>query len=387
MGIYHLMGLGRAPGAITGPISYLANRYSRWNEEDKLFFSGSGESARFKINENIIKKLKNENQPKDIIQKIEKLISSNVYKEDELKDNLSKEGIPEKIIQQIVNHADMKMGDIQAIVFFSTKELYEGKEKNTNSFNYILNSYGKYDGYNNQVETKESVKTVLQKLLQHELKKFNSNRNEIDIYWIEIDRRDFNQVFDRVVQVILSLSSVGGQGKEIWCNLTGGTNVINYSLQLASTITGEIARLYYVQATNHEFAERCIRYHIEDESKLKYWIEIPIFPIALSPVEQEIIRILEREQIIEKGKLYNLLRSSATIDSPDTLEKNYLTPMWKQGFIKDEDELYFLSRRWEEIKGPIKVMEEQKEFFHKEKISINQLMGKVDWITKEVINF
>lgn len=31
MGTYHLMGLGRSPGAVIGPLTYLAHRYQRWN--------------------------------------------------------------------------------------------------------------------------------------------------------------------------------------------------------------------------------------------------------------------------------------------------------------------------------------------------------------------
>lgn len=41
MGIYHFMGLGRSPGAVTAAISYLADRYER----DAAFFATSGEFA------------------------------------------------------------------------------------------------------------------------------------------------------------------------------------------------------------------------------------------------------------------------------------------------------------------------------------------------------
>jgi hypothetical protein len=43
MGVYHLMGLGRSPGAVTGAISYLAHRYERWDNSDRDFFGRSGE--------------------------------------------------------------------------------------------------------------------------------------------------------------------------------------------------------------------------------------------------------------------------------------------------------------------------------------------------------
>lgn len=43
MGVYHLMGLGLSPGTVTGPLSYLARRYTRWSPDDERFFGRSGE--------------------------------------------------------------------------------------------------------------------------------------------------------------------------------------------------------------------------------------------------------------------------------------------------------------------------------------------------------
>jgi len=43
MGIYHLMGRGRSPGPVIGPLTCLAHRYNRWNADDRRFFARSGE--------------------------------------------------------------------------------------------------------------------------------------------------------------------------------------------------------------------------------------------------------------------------------------------------------------------------------------------------------
>ncbi len=43
MGVYHLMGLGRSPGTVIGPLTYLAHRYQRWNADDQRFFARPGE--------------------------------------------------------------------------------------------------------------------------------------------------------------------------------------------------------------------------------------------------------------------------------------------------------------------------------------------------------
>lgn len=390
MGVYHFMGLGRAPGAITGPISYLANRYSRWNNTDKDFFSGSGESARFRVNESIIKKLKGKDIPKNIISKLEGLTFNKAYKEEDF-ENLIKTTLQidnEFYRNIILECSDMKMGDVQAIVFFSTKELYEGIDKKFLCFDYILNTFGKYDNYQNLIKPENSVKNVLLNLLPSELSNFNNDRKTVDLYWIEIDRRDFKQVFDRVIEIVLAFSSVGGQGKEIWCNLTGGTNIINYSLQLASVFTGDIARLYYVQSTNEEYADKCIRYHIENENVFPYWIEIPIFPTALNPIEERIIQVIEEKQLIHTGELFNILNSEyyTIIPNSQSLMDNYLKPLWKQGFIKDEgDDCYSLSKRWREVKKPLEDIKKKKEIFKKEKTNIEDLIKKYDWIKKDKI--
>ncbi len=53
MGVYHLMGLGLSPGVVIGPITYLAHRYQRWNEDDQRFFDLSGEVKQRKKGEKV----------------------------------------------------------------------------------------------------------------------------------------------------------------------------------------------------------------------------------------------------------------------------------------------------------------------------------------------
>ncbi|MCB1158749.1 MAG: hypothetical protein KDK45_14710 [Leptospiraceae bacterium] len=219
LGVYHFMGLGRAPGAVTGPISYIAHRYKRWNEEDKLFFSDSGESARFRINDEILRKLKNENLPKNILVKLETLKNQKALTEKVFLEKLSSLSIKDKSqIESILEKSDMKAGDIQAIILISTKEIFEGKEINNgkekiiNCFDYVLNSPGNYDNFNPPTKTELSVKEELEKLLIAEFASFESGKEEIPIFWVEVDRRNFNQVFERISEIILALANIGGQG-------------------------------------------------------------------------------------------------------------------------------------------------------------------------------
>jgi len=83
MGIYHLMGLGRSPGTVIGPLTYLAHRYNRWNADDRRFFARSGEVRQRQVGE--------------------------------------------------------KVGDVQALVLFTTPEVLSGQVK---AFSYVDNSPG-----------------------------------------------------------------------------------------------------------------------------------------------------------------------------------------------------------------------------------------------------
>lgn len=83
-----------------------------------------------------------------------------------------------------------------------------------------------------------------------------------------------------MIQVVAALASVGGQGKEMWINLTGGNNVINFALQLAATLSGAVSQLYYVQAENPD-AEKCVRFTAENG----YWVDLPIMPLTLGALK------------------------------------------------------------------------------------------------------
>ncbi|GAB4532391.1 MAG: hypothetical protein Kow0063_12910 [Anaerolineae bacterium] len=49
----------------------------------------------------------------------------------------------------------------------------------------------------------------------------------------------------------------------MWVNLTGGNNVINTALELVAMLSGEVVRLYCVQAENQD-AGKCVRFTAEN---------------------------------------------------------------------------------------------------------------------------
>ncbi|MFN3929728.1 MAG: hypothetical protein ACK4OK_08865, partial [Thermoflexus sp.] len=144
MGVYHLMGLGRSPGVVIGPLTYLAHRYQRWNEEDQRFFARSGE------------------------------------------------------VRQ--RAAGQKVGDIQALVLFTTREVLSG-EKSTSP--YINNPAGR-KANGPQCEG-GPMREILRDLLRQEWPAIGAGRRSGTVFWCKVDRRDIRTTYRRIVQVIAAL--------------------------------------------------------------------------------------------------------------------------------------------------------------------------------------
>lgn len=323
MGIYHLMGLGRSPGTVIGPLTYLAHRYNRWNADDQRFFARSGEVRQRQVGE--------------------------------------------------------KVGDVQALVLFTTPEVLSGQVK---AFSYVDNSPGGI--VTGPEKSGELMKEILRDLLRCEWPAISGGRKKGTIFWCKVDRRDIRTTYERVIHVVAALASVGGQGKEMWANLTGGNNVINLALELAAILSGDIARLYYVQAEN-EAAEKCVRYTAEDG----YWVDLPVMPLALGRLRQTIIQVLNDNGLISLEDLYSYLQSrywdlSQGLTSKETLRNEYLAPLWKQGLIAEADGGYVVGPQWELIRPYQELLREARSTG----LTIEELAKEnKDWLEKEEVSW
>ena len=87
---------------------------------------------------------------------------------------------------------------------------------------------------------------------------------------------------------------LGKVGKEVWINLTGGTNVVNMALQLAAALLGRPARLYYVLSDDI----RCLRHTVPIDDigtgRDRFWVEIPAIYLRLDPTTAALLETLEQ---------------------------------------------------------------------------------------------
>ena len=320
MGVYHLMGLGRSPGTVTGPLSYLAHRYQRWDAADQQFFGRSGEVT--------------QRQRGD------------------------------------------KVGDVQACVLFTTSEVLDGE---ISSLDYIENPPGRIT--NGPKRDGGAMKVVLKQLLRKEWSIIGGGRDSGDLFWCQVNRRDIRSAYERIAQVVAALAGVGGQGHEMWINLTGGNNVTNFALQLAATLSGEVARFYYVQAEN-KVAESCVRFTAENG----YWVELPVMPLALGRLSEAILEMLQDEvmSLTElHGRLYSQLYDlSGGIETEEAL-RDYLEPLWKQGIIAEAGNGYTTGPQWELIRPYQDILLQAGQA----DVTIEQLSQRVDWLEREIVAF
>ncbi|MBN1873207.1 MAG: hypothetical protein JXA33_03185 [Anaerolineae bacterium] len=319
MGVYHLMGLGRSVGVITGPISYLAHRYQRWNTDDQVFFARSGEVRQRQKNQ--------------------------------------------------------KVGDIQALVLFTTPEILSG---GLLCLDYIDNP----DGRVTEVPQKKggATKEILGQMLKRRWPSIVGGRESGDVFWCEIDRRDIQMTYNRIIQIVAALSSSGGQGHEMWINLTGGNNVINLALELAANLSGEVARLYYIQAETG--AEKCTRFTAENG----YWVELPVMPLALGRLTLAILDLLTHKAMTSE-ELYSRAHTEYWdlmhgISSQEAFMEAYLRPMWKQGLIAESEASYVMGPQW----ALIQPYQERLQIAQRTQRSLEQLAQQESWITRETLN-
>jgi hypothetical protein len=305
MGVYHFMGLGRSIGAVTAPVSYLAARFERDNETDRAFFGGSGE---------------------------------------------------------IEQPADQKRGDVQAFVLFTTPEVRLGMP-GAGAESYVLNSPGFTKG---QKIAGQTVQQALRKLLADDVRiltqasrnpKEPRQRKSVELYWCDVKRDDPTLTFERVAKVLTAVKSVGGLGKEVWINLTGGSNIINSALQLAVSLLGVSARLYYI-LTNHT---ACVRHTVPTKElgtiKDTFWVDLPIIYSTFQEQHRHLLEELAGvpEGVLSVSELCNRaqgwpgfgpLVGDTYKERLQSFNRSYLLPLLAQGLVTRDGDSISIGPNW-----------------------------------------
>jgi len=187
MGVYHLSGMGRSPGAVTVPLTYvylLLHHAEKGNNAAVDFFGTSGERDQ------------------------------------------DKKGAPEYLI------------------VFTSKEVIEQTKQGK-----IESDKMKDDWFKTTSEFPQRVPDYLNRLwvaLSREgLSPFYEGNWIKGIYFVEVNHLNFERTFERVASTVYALRE-----KELWINMIGGVNQINIALLIAGTFYLASTRYYYVFQEN-----------------------------------------------------------------------------------------------------------------------------------------
>ena len=127
-----------------------------------------------------------------------------------------------------ISHKEHNRGKIEAIVLFTSREVIS--DKAFKAFPYL------------GCDKPESVRHEIVRNLKKIWKRVDPNVGR-KIFWCEVNIDDFQDCFDKIVKAAYRFSPFGRQGKEIWCNLTGGANSIGFGLSMAR-LTGMSTKHY-----------------------------------------------------------------------------------------------------------------------------------------------
>jgi len=286
MGIWHFMSLGESPGAITSALAYIKRRHEQ-NDVD-FFGSDSGRS---------------------------------------------------------------KAKKVSGIIIFTTPEVRHGQLA-ARGKKYINNPYGADRGPELPLGDAEGHLTTFE-IVQHFIgDEFQAMLEEErgKVYWLKASYHKFDFNLRQVVRGFCALSPPGATGREIWVNLTGGSNVMNIAALLTTVMSGVTGRAYYTYTRNIRL--------LRPADEANFWYEIPVLKVNFDRDYEAILRVLEKAGgWVKASNLFSCVKQCrpqfiATKDNfvPDYLNKldgwlierqgnrNRLSPAGRRflGLIKDD---------------------------------------------------
>lgn len=257
MGVWHFMSLGESPGAVTSALAYIKRRY----EQNDVTFFGS-DSGRFQAKK------------------------------------------------------------VSGIVIFTTPEVRH-KKLQARERKYKNNLYGSNKGQEHPLgDTAGDLITfeVVRKFIADEFQAMLQEERG-KVYWLKANYHDLDFNLHQLVRAFCALSPPGKTGREVWVNLTGGSNPMNLANLLITALSGITGRAYYIYTQSI----RLLRPASEDG----FWYDIPVLKINFDRDYEAIIRVLaSRNEWIESNELLSQVKQQrwqfgATVDSfaPDYLNK------------------------------------------------------------------
>jgi hypothetical protein len=202
--------------------------------------------------------------------------------------------------------------------------------------------------------------------------------------------------FERVARVMHAAKPAGEVGKEIWTNLTGGTNIVNLALQLAAALLTGPARLYYIRSADDP--PRCLRHTTPPKDlgteRDHFWIDIPVIYLRLDDATRTILDVLDEAKApLNDDSLLSRLRNHPVIWSEfhdkdiDALRRDYLLPMAGQQLVYRVDRhVVTVGQQWAVLKHYYQVVADLRRPDSNAETNLTALAKQQAWFREETIS-
>ncbi|OLP15464.1 hypothetical protein BST81_26105 [Leptolyngbya sp. 'hensonii'] len=272
-----------------------------------------------------------------------------------------------------INHTEENKGKIEALVLFTSKEVIS---REILAFQYAGN------------DTPGNVRDEIIKVLRQVWKRKDHDEGG-KIFWCDVDIDNYQDCFDKVIKAAYRFSPIRGSGKEIWCNLTGGSNAIVLALLSMSQLAGKSIKQYLISQRKEYQKEIKVPMGIKIRPNQDgYFNTIPflrtyIDTVGFYEVLMELDSIVRR---VETSELLSRLRSKTqfTTLSEQEFVRRYMLKLYGLGYtdyqVSDRtSEITELGRQFIEELGDLEVVLCLEEKLLDQTIDIVQESKKWSW--------
>lgn len=279
-----------------------------------------------------------------------------------------------------INHNEEDKGKIEALVLFSSKEVIA---KELAAFAY------------NECENPKSVREEIERQLRKVWKRVDLDEGR-KIFWVEVDIDNYQDCFEKAMKVAYRFSPPGKQGKEIWLNLTGGTNAINLALVSMGRLTGVSTKHYLISQARayQKFVSTPPNINILP-NKDGYFNVLPFVKLAVDTVNFYEI-LLELEQVdsgVTNEELFSRMCNRRVIFSSLTLDefvRDYMLRLFGLGYTEHDPKtlLTFISQEGRLFVGDLNQLDialELEEDLRRKNIDIVEESNQWSWFQSLVL--
>lgn len=203
---------------------------------------------------------------------------------------------------------------IESIIIFASPDVRDGKTKTRECV------YNNYMSIAAQKTWKmANILDIIVDFIKMEIAEIMPEKGTI--YCYTVDPNDYDNCFETIAKASLHFSPPDAVGKNIWANLTGGTNILNAALLQVAYLSGLISRMYYTFVPYEE--DRKYLQPVKDDPERFRWDEVPLVKTSFDNVYYALLQGISEwgeEWYLDKELLSRLKQASWPYLKPDDID-------------------------------------------------------------------